>query len=66
MDERYTLAELYKKGQINYSVIMFRDIKEKVNGLIKTGMSNGQAVILVAEEMNMSRQSIYNAIKKAL
>lgn len=65
-EKKYTLKELYKRGQISASVLNNAEIKTKVDQLKSKGISNGEAVNRVAASMGRSRQGVYSAIKKAL
>ena len=66
MSKKYTLEELYRKGQLSSSVIKYRDINDKVAQLRKSGMTRGNAIKLVAKELGCSLKTIYNAQQKGL
>ena len=52
------------EGVISYKVFMTLPIRDKVDSLMRSGRSHGEAVRHVSKEMHMSRQNVYNYLEK--
>lgn len=64
MDEtKYTLTELYKLGLLSPAILNYREINDKVRQLEATRMKRGEAVRLVAGELGISIQTVYNSLR---
>lgn len=59
VNESIGLATLYKMGIIDSKMASMLSIREKIDALIRTGKSKGQAAAYVAKSMGMARTSIY-------
>jgi hypothetical protein len=57
------LEQLFREGVISYKGYMTLHIRDKVDSLMRSGRSRGEAVRHVANEMKMSRQNIYNYLE---
>jgi hypothetical protein len=57
------LPQLYKNGLINTRAFMALPTRHRIDGLMKQGLSHGQAVELVAKSMRLSRGAIYSYLR---
>jgi hypothetical protein len=59
LKDKGILAKLYRYGLINYKASVMLEVRLKVDALMRQGKSRGQAVVIVADEINLSRVTIY-------
>ena len=60
LNNKGLLKKLFREGVISYKVFMMLPIRNNVDALMRQGKSHGEAVVHVAQEMDMTRQNIYN------
>ena len=60
MEHKGVLDKLFQEGIISYKIYMMLPIRRKIDSLMRSGNSHGEAVKHVASELHMSRQNIYN------
>ena len=53
------LKELFSHGLASYKALMMLPLRDKVDALMRAGMSRGQAIRHVAKEMNVHKTTIY-------
>lgn len=63
IDDKVGLNNLYRNGLINQWVIKLYAIRNKVDALMMSGKSKGQAVRHVADEMNITREMVYRYLR---
>jgi hypothetical protein len=57
------MTDLFKQGIISYKVCMMLPVRDKVDSLMRSGLSHGQAVVHVANEMALTRQALYGYLE---
>ena len=60
------LSNLYRRGFINSSVIRSIDIASQVEMYQQTGMKKTKAALKVANDLKVSRATIFNALKRCV
>ena len=59
-----TIDNLYSQGVIGYHWLMYRDIYNLRDALIRQGHKRNDSVHTVANKFRIDRSSVYRAIKK--
>ena len=63
MEKKYTLSELYRNGLLSPAIMNYKEINDKVRQLEATRMKRGEAVRIVASELGVSIQTVYNSLR---
>ena len=63
IDRKIGLIRLYRGGVINKGVAKSLAIRDKVDSLMASGKTRGQAVAHVARAMGMTRQYVYRLLE---
>ncbi len=60
LKDKGLLSLLYKHGCINQKTFILLEVRDKVDALMRQGLSHGQAVRYMAKEIRVSKVTIYS------